>query len=120
MSGEVERANNRAVGAAVLTAALATAAGAAIGAAGDGDVYRTRRGVYREDSASAGEGAAVGAALGALGGAAIGAGASGEAQDPIQRRYNIAYSQCMYSRGNQVPGYRDDARRTPPPPPPEY
>ena len=42
-----------------------------------------------------------------------------------QRRYDIAYVQCMYARGNQVPG-RTAYRAPPPPgsapayPPPNY
>ena|SRR5438105_9018297 len=32
----------------------------------------------------------------------------------MQRSYDIAYQQCMYSRGNQIPG----APAPPPPPPP--
>jgi hypothetical protein len=32
----------------------------------------------------------------------------------MQRSYDIAYQQCMYSRGNQIPG----AGAPPPPPPP--
>lgn len=99
----VEDANNRAVGAAVLTAALAAAAGAAIGAAGP------------RVSSSAGEGAAVGAGVGALAGAGIGASASGEERYTIQQQYDVAYAQCMYSRGNQVPGFTP-ANPAPPPP----
>jgi hypothetical protein len=39
----------------------------------------------------------------------------------IQQRYDIAYSQCMYSKGNQVPGYEPApvAAVAPPPPPPK-
>jgi hypothetical protein len=41
----------------------------------------------------------------------------------VQQRYDVAYSQCMYSRGNQVPGYVQPpppAYAPPPPPPPGY
>jgi hypothetical protein len=81
----------------------------------------------------AGLGAAIGAAAGdpALG-AAIGAGsglamgtASGAEAGQVygyeaQHQYDMAYLQCMYAKGNQVPGaqrrtYR--TRRMPPPPP---
>ncbi|OBS09980.1 glycine zipper family protein [Acidihalobacter prosperus] len=84
-------------------------------------------------------GAAVGGALGALGGlimgggddpgltrsmagagllmgSAMGAGAAQQSQFSLQRRYNIAYMQCMYARGNAVPGY-PRPRYVPPPPP---
>ncbi len=40
----------------------------------------------------------------------------------LQRRYDNAYMQCMYAKGNQVPGvgrtYKEGA--APPPPPPGY
>ncbi len=68
-----------------------------------------------------------GAAIGAAGGMAVGAaGASGPAHAAgleVQRRYDIAYQQCMYSKGNQIPGSVRESRRqryTPPPPPPGY
>ncbi len=54
-----------------------------------------------------GQGAAVGAGFGALGGTAVGAGPAGQANYSLQKRYNMAYAQCMYSRGNQVPGFRN-------------
>ncbi len=76
-------------------------------------------------------GAALGAAAGALLGqsgeaAGIGAGAglllgAASADDDwerprygLQRRYDIAYQQCMYSKGNQIPGYAVQ-NYTPPP-----
>ena len=34
----------------------------------------------------------------------------------LQRRYNTAYTQCMYSKGNQVPGAYRPVSATPPPP----
>jgi hypothetical protein len=41
-----------------------------------------------------------------------------------QRRYDNAYQQCMYAKGNQIPGVTvTPPRRTrwiPPPPPPGY
>jgi len=46
-----------------------------------------------------------GAAVGLLGGAAMGAGGGNEAAKEVQRRYDISYQQCMYSKGHQVPGY---------------
>ena len=50
-----------------------------------------------------GLGAAVGAGAGLVGGTAIGAGRGETAGHEVQRRYDIAYEQCMYSRGNPVP-----------------
>lgn len=76
---------------------------------------------------SASGNAGAGAAIGAAGGLALGtAGASEPARAAgyeVQRRYDIAYQQCMYSKGNQVPGAVSKSRRTyylPPPPPPDY
>ena len=71
-------------------------------------------------------GAAIGAGAGALAGTAYGANGSQYEQGGIQRQYDIAYTQCMYSRGNQVPGYRGAPRGYAPPaaqgygPPPGY
>jgi hypothetical protein len=47
-----------------------------------------------------------GAGIGLLGGAAMGAMNSSGKQNQGQTQYNIAYQQCMYSKGNQVPSYR--------------
>lgn len=85
--------------------------------------------------AGAGLGAAIGAVSGnAAAGAAIGGGSglilgtgaaansaqSGESE--LQRRYDNAYQECMYAKGNQIPGYVNEPKRTyrtaPPPPPP--
>jgi uncharacterized protein YcfJ len=95
IAGRAEQANNRAVGSAV----IGTALGAALGAAAGG-----------------GRGAGVGAAAGAVVGTAVGVDQSEHAGYSLQRRYDIAYSQCMYSRGNQVPGYAPLAAGAPPPP----
>ena len=96
VNGEAQDANNSAVGTAVIGTILGAGLGAAIGGGG---------------------GAAIGAASGALGGTMVGAGPSGAAQYDIQQRYDIAYSQCMYSKGNQVPGYSSNNAPPPPPPP---
>jgi hypothetical protein len=67
-------------------------------------------------------GAAIGAGSGLLVGTASGA-SSGEVYgSEAQRRYDNTYVQCMYSKGNQVPGVvRRPARRYyAPPPPPGY
>ncbi|HET6182796.1 MAG TPA: YMGG-like glycine zipper-containing protein [Acetobacteraceae bacterium] len=81
-------------------AVLGTLAGAALGA-GLGAV-----------AGNAGAGAAIGGATGLLGGSAIGSNRAAASQYSLQQQYNIAYTQCMYSRGNSVrsppPGYSFD------------
>ena len=82
---------------------LGAATGAAIGAAAGNPAM----------------GAAVGSGVGLLGGTSAGA-ASGESRGyAAQRRYDMAYVQCMYAKGNQVP-VRAASRRSRPSPPPEY
>ena len=76
---------------AVATAAVGTAVGAATGAA---------IGAAAGDPAA---GAAVGAGTGLLGGTLIGAENAESARWSVQRRYDIAYVQCMYAKGHQVP-----------------
>jgi uncharacterized protein YcfJ len=99
ISGAVDQANTNAVGGALLGTVLGAGLGAAIGG---------------------GRGAAIGAGAGALVGTGAGVSSSEYRQLPIQQRYNIAYSQCMYSRGNQVPGFQPAYAPPPPgyPPPP--
>jgi outer membrane lipoprotein SlyB len=58
------------------------------------------------------------AGAGLLFGTAAGAGAAGQSTMTLQRRYDIAYQQCMYAKGNQVPGYPMPAYLPLPPPPP--
>ncbi|MGH8279610.1 MAG: hypothetical protein ACRETQ_08630 [Gammaproteobacteria bacterium] len=60
--------------------------------------------------------AGAGAATGLLFGTAAGAGSANETTYGLQRRYNIAYAQCMYAKGNQVPGYSAPHYLAPPPP----
>ena len=69
----------------------------------------------------AGPGAAIGAGTGLLLGSAAGSNAYGATYYGVQRRYDQAYVQCMYAKGNQVP-VRSDYRRGPPGygPPPVY
>jgi len=74
---------NAAVGAALIGAA----AGAAIGAV----------------TGQAGPGAAIGAGTGLLFGSASGANAASWNNVTIQRRYDNAFLQCMYAKGNQIP-----------------
>ena len=70
------------------------------------------------------QGAGSGAAVGMLGGAAIGSGEANYSEREAQRRYDIAYEQCMYSKGNQLPqgGYYQPRVRhvQPPAPAPTY
>ena len=103
-AGTTELANNSQFGTAVIGTVLGAGLGAAIGG---------------------GRGAAIGAGAGALGGTAVGTGPAERSTYSAQQRYNIAYSQCMYSHGNQVPGYVAGPVRSyapayaaPPPPPP--
>jgi len=65
-----------------------------------------------------GHGAAIGAGAGAVAGTAYGANAAGYESMNMQQRYDMAYSQCMYSRGNQVPGFQPPPNYPYPPPPP--
>jgi hypothetical protein len=89
VKGQADAANKRAFGAALLTTALGAGVGAAGGALG-GD---------------AGGGAAIGSAVGAGAGTAIAANGNANDQMTIQMQYDNAFSQCMYSKGEQVPGY---------------
>ena len=107
-SAQQNAANNAAANVAIGTA-LGAAAGAIIGAA----------------TGQAGQGAAIGAGTGLLFGSAAGSNAYGYSSYEAQRRYDMAYVQCMYARGNQLPG--QVAYRAPPPsstapayPPPNY
>ncbi|MFZ0243357.1 MAG: hypothetical protein WAL90_17085, partial [Desulfobacterales bacterium] len=66
----------------------------------------------------------IGAGSGLLGGAAVGYEPAYAAGWDVQQRYDTAYQQCMYAKGNQIPGAFSAARQTisapPPPPPPGY
>lgn len=81
-------ANDAAAANAAVGTAIGAAAGAIIGAA----------------SGQAGAGAAIGAGTGLLFGSASGSNYSGYSQYQLQQSYDIAYMQCMYTRGNQIPG----------------
>jgi len=50
-----------------------------------------------------GAGAAIGAGGGLLGGTALGVNAGQSATFAAQRRYDRAYEQCMYAKGNDTP-----------------
>ena len=104
--------NEAGAASAVTGAAVGTVVGAALGAA------------IGAASGRPATGAAVGAGAGLLGGTAVGAGNAYGAGLSVQRRYDIAYMQCMYAKGNQIPVSRapqpaySSAPPPPPPPPP--
>jgi len=98
VAGQAQNANNRAVGA----AAIGTVLGAGLGAAVGG-----------------GRGAAIGAGSGAIAGTGLGMGSSSNEQYGIQQQYDNAFAQCMYSKGNMVPGYGPMMVNSPPPGPPD-
>ena len=93
---------------AVTSSALGTVVGAAAGA------------LIGAGVGNPGAGAAIGAGSGLVLGGAGGVQASGASAATLQARYDMAYIQCMYAKGNQVPGATaaPAARSTPPPPPP--
>ena len=103
-------ATDSTIGGAVIGTLVGAAAGAALGAA----------------AGNAGVGAAAGAGVGLLGGTAIGASRGDAYGGSVQRRYDMSYTQCMYAKGNQVPGARGSRvlqqqpaySPAPPPPPP--
>jgi len=98
----------------VTSGAVGTVLGAAVGA------------LIGAGVGNPGAGAAIGGGSGLVLGSASGASASGASAAALQSRYDIAYIQCMYAKGNQVPGVAvapsapsaSSARSTPPPPPP--
>jgi hypothetical protein len=90
------------VGSAVVGTAVGAAAGAAIGAA----------------AGAPATGAAIGAGSGLLFGSAAGVGRADAAGDSLQHRYDNAYLQCMYAKGNQIPMARSALPQEVPPEPP--
>jgi hypothetical protein len=103
-----EASSGSGIGSAAVGTVLGAAAGAAIGAAAGNPAL----------------GAAAGAGGGLLFGSAAGVGAASYAGGITQRRYDIAYQQCMYAKGNQIPAVVRSSHRSsygapPPPPPPE-
>jgi Glycine-zipper domain len=110
-AGAAQQANDAAAANAVAGALIGATAGAIIGSA----------------SGQASQGAAVGAGTGLLFGSAAGSNVSGYSSYALQANYDAAYVQCMYTRGNQVPGravYRRPPQNYPAPagsyPPPNY
>ena len=101
-----EVANQNTAAGAVAGTLIGAGLGAAIGAA----------------AGNPGIGAAIGAGSGLLVGTSAGASAGQLSGWEAQRRYDIAYEQCMYAKGNQIPVVMRKMRRTrrvsfPPPPP---
>jgi uncharacterized protein YcfJ len=101
-SAREQEANNAVVGNAVIGTTIGAIAGGALGGR---------------------DGAAVGAGMGMLVGSASGAEAARSSTYGSQRHYDIAYVQCMYSKGHRVPvsgTYAPGTTRmlTLPPPPP--
>jgi len=101
-----ETINRNIAGGAAIGTLLGAGLGAAIGAA----------------SGNAAAGAAIGAGSGLIGGAAAASAPAHAAGWEAQRRYDIAYQQCMYARGHQIPGVMRTPKRAHwiPPPPPGY
>ena len=100
-----QTANQNLATGATIGALLGAGVGAAIGSA----------------TGNAGTGAAIGAGAGLLTGTAAAGPPSYASQYTLQRQYDVAYMQCMYAKGNQVPGVVRRTSRTyaPPPPPPQ-
>ena len=96
VAGQAQNANNRAVGAAAIGTVLGAGLGAAIGG---------------------GRGAAIGAGSGAVAGTGLGMGSSSNEQYGIQQQYDNAFAQCMYAKGDMVPGYGPMMVNAPPPMP---
>ncbi len=99
--------NQIAVDSGVKSAVVGTAVGAVAGAAMGGH-----------------NGAGIGAGMGLLVGSLAGAGAGDASGYALQRRYDNAYIQCMYAKGDRVPvsshfmsGPNLRAYSSPPPPP---
>ncbi len=88
-----DQANASTVGSGLLGAALGAGVGAAVGG---------------------GRGAAIGAASGAAIGTTYGAANAQMAGMTLQQQYDVFYSQCMYGRGNQIPGYAPGQYGLPP------
>lgn len=87
IGGQSQAAVDASAANAIGGSALGAAAGAIIGSA----------------TGQAGPGAAVGAGLGLLFGSAAGSNVAYGSSFQLQQRYDGAYLQCMYAKGNQVP-----------------
>jgi hypothetical protein len=96
-----QTAEQNVVGGSVAGTLIGAGLGAAIGAAGG----------------NAGLGAGIGAASGLLIGSSAGSESARASGWDAQRRFDIAYQQCMYAKGNQIPmaGQRRSSGRSVPP-----
>lgn len=104
-----ETVNQNLAAGAVIGTLMGAGLGAAIGAA----------------SGNPATGLAIGAAGGLIGGSAVAGNQAAASGWEAQRRYDIAYQQCMFTKGNRVPaaeGPPRPVRRAPqvPPPPLRY
>lgn len=95
----VDKANTSALANGVIATGVGAVAGGLVGAAGK----------------HAGGGAQIGAAGGMVVGSAMAANGAARSTLTMQQLYDNAYTQCMYAKGNQVPGVEQD-QNTPPPP----
>jgi hypothetical protein len=107
--GASSESKEKAVNSAIAGTAIGAAAGALLGGS---------------------QGAAVGAGVGLAGGSIVGSDQSYATSGSQQRRYDNAFTQCMYAKGHRVPvagrysdargssGNQQQAARQPPPPPP--
>jgi len=95
-----QAAEESGVGSAVIGTAVGAAAGAAIGAA----------------AGAPATGAAIGAGSGLLLGGASGVGRADSAGSALQQRYDNAYLECMYAKGNQIPMARSSLPQPAPAP----
>jgi len=91
--------NEAAADSGVASTLIGAAVGAAAGAAING-----------------GHGAAAGAGVGGATGALIGTGTASASSYELQRRYDDAYLQCMYAKGNKIPVHGGFATQNEPPP----
>jgi hypothetical protein len=95
VQGQVAASNNSQLGAALFTTLLGAALGAAVGGP---------------------RGAAIGAAAGAGAGTIYNVNGAQWQQMSIQQRYDFVYAQCMYARGDSIPGYPPPRHHRRPPP----
>ena len=86
INGAAQSTQNNTVNSAAVGTAVGAVAGALIGAA----------------TGRAGAGAAIGGGAGLLVGSASGSNAAASGNLSMQQRYDMTYTQCMYSKGEQV------------------
>jgi len=94
---QADAANQRALGTALITTAIGAATGGAVGSTG----------------AALGTGAGVGAVIGSGVGTAIASSQNSGDQANIQAQYDTSFAQCMYAKGELVPGLAPIASSAP-------